>query len=329
MIELDVKDKKILYQLDLNCRQSNTQIGKKVGLSRKVVEYRINRMEEIGLITNYFTVINSYMLGFDAYRYYIKFQNATNKIKDEIGEYIAKYKHIWTCSSIKGVYDLSIVVWVSNIQEFYNFWDDINDRYGDYFSEKLFSIYVKAHCYPNSYLLEENYCKKERDVFQITGEAKKIDIDYIDYQILNILAINARISTVDIAKEINQSSQNVQYRINKLIEKKLIQAFRVNIDVSQIKLEHFKVDIFLNQPSKRKQLWRELELLPNIIFINTSVGYADIEIEMIVKSSDEIIEKMDKIMSKYENLIKKYNFYTGSKFYKIRCLPELSEKDFK
>ena len=46
MVELDLKDRKILYELDLNCRQSNTQIDKKVGLSRKVVEYRIKRMEE-------------------------------------------------------------------------------------------------------------------------------------------------------------------------------------------------------------------------------------------------------------------------------------------
>ena len=35
MEKLDLKDRKILYELDLNCRQSNAQIGKKVGLSRK------------------------------------------------------------------------------------------------------------------------------------------------------------------------------------------------------------------------------------------------------------------------------------------------------
>jgi len=50
MADLDLKDRKILYELDLNCRQSNTQIGKKVGLSRKVVEYRIKKMEEEGVI---------------------------------------------------------------------------------------------------------------------------------------------------------------------------------------------------------------------------------------------------------------------------------------
>ena len=48
--KLDLKDRKILYQLELNCRQSNTQIGKKVGLSKDVITYRIKRMEEKGII---------------------------------------------------------------------------------------------------------------------------------------------------------------------------------------------------------------------------------------------------------------------------------------
>jgi len=49
-VDIDLKDRKILYHLDLNCRQSNAQIGKKVRLSKEVVNYRIKRMEEEGII---------------------------------------------------------------------------------------------------------------------------------------------------------------------------------------------------------------------------------------------------------------------------------------
>ena len=61
--KIDLKDRKILYELDLDCRQSNTQIGKKVGLTRDVVAYRIKRMEEEGVITNFWTAINTFKLG--------------------------------------------------------------------------------------------------------------------------------------------------------------------------------------------------------------------------------------------------------------------------
>ena len=87
MVDIDLKDRKILYHLDLNCRQSNAQIGKKVGLSKEVVNYRIKKMEEEGIIKNYWTAINSFKLGYQVFRIYIKFQNVTEKKKQEIIDY--------------------------------------------------------------------------------------------------------------------------------------------------------------------------------------------------------------------------------------------------
>jgi len=72
MYKLDLKDRKILYELDLNCRQSNAQIGKKVGLGRDVVAYRINHMQEEGVIKNFWTAINTFKLGYYVFRIYIK-----------------------------------------------------------------------------------------------------------------------------------------------------------------------------------------------------------------------------------------------------------------
>ncbi len=64
MVDIDLKDRKILYELDLDCRQSNTQIGKKVGLKKDVVSYRIKRMQDEGIIRNFLTAINTFKLGY-------------------------------------------------------------------------------------------------------------------------------------------------------------------------------------------------------------------------------------------------------------------------
>ena len=45
MIKIDVKDRKILYELDTNSRQSIPQISKKVNLHKNAVHYRIKRLE--------------------------------------------------------------------------------------------------------------------------------------------------------------------------------------------------------------------------------------------------------------------------------------------
>ena len=71
MDKVDLKDRKILYELDLDARQSLTQIGKKVGLKKDVVSYRINRLQEEGVIQNYWTAIDTFKLGYNVFRIYI------------------------------------------------------------------------------------------------------------------------------------------------------------------------------------------------------------------------------------------------------------------
>ena len=53
MEKIDLKDRKILFELDLNSRQTLTQIGKKVGLPKTVVAYRIKRLQDKKIIRNY------------------------------------------------------------------------------------------------------------------------------------------------------------------------------------------------------------------------------------------------------------------------------------
>ena len=67
-IKLDKKDRQILYQLDLNARQNNTKIAKIVSLSKDAVGYRIKRLEHLGIIRGYNSVIDSAKLGYLWYR---------------------------------------------------------------------------------------------------------------------------------------------------------------------------------------------------------------------------------------------------------------------
>ena len=44
MAKLDLKDRKILYHLDIDSRQSFSQLGKKVGLSKDLIAYRVKKL---------------------------------------------------------------------------------------------------------------------------------------------------------------------------------------------------------------------------------------------------------------------------------------------
>ena len=83
-IKLDLKDKKILEQLDLNSRQSNSQIAKKVGLSKDAIGYRIKNLEKNQIILGHYSLLNIARLGYITYKLMFTFQNTTSEIEKEI-----------------------------------------------------------------------------------------------------------------------------------------------------------------------------------------------------------------------------------------------------
>ena len=325
MTKIDLKDRKILYELDLNCRQSNTQIGKKVGLKKDVVSYRIKRMEDEGIITNYWTTIDTFKLGYTVFRVYFNFQDISLEEKNELVKEFVDYGNSWAVNTVTGNIDLSVVAWVKNIFEFYTFLDNILDKYGKYISKKNLSVYVQADEYIKSYLLEGEDTKGPREKFSIRCVGEKVDIDEVDYQLLNHLALHARMPLIDIAEKLNVSSQTVNYRLKNLIENGVIKGFRINVNESMLGLQYFDVRVNLTDHSFRKELIEYLSTKSYLKCINTAFGYADLELELILENMDSLIQTMDFLIEKFPRVIRNYHIIKVKKTYKERWLPEFEK----
>jgi DNA-binding Lrp family transcriptional regulator len=323
MNNLDIKDRRILYQLDLNSRQSLSQIGKKVRLRKDVVAYRIKRMQQEGIITGFWTHIDAYKLGYIVFRFYLVYQYITPEIKNNIINYLVKDKRTWVVESIIGRYDLGVFVWVKNIKEFYQFWEKLLDAYGDYLAEKIFSIYIQTYSYPCSYLLGKEYIESDRLKYEITGIGTKVETDDYDIRLLNLIAENARIPLVDLARELHCSTQMVTIRLKTLIKKGVIQGFRVGIDISKLELKPFKVDIYLKEHTQRKAIMEYIKYNPNLVFIGTSAGVSDLELEPDLKDSDMIHSMLEDINMKFPKAIRKYEYFSIQQVHKFRWMPEI------
>ena len=323
MYKIDLKDRKILYELDLNCRQSNTQIGKKVGLKRDIVSYRINRLQKQGIIKNFWTAIDTFRLGFNVFRICINFQYVSSDIKNKIIQHFIDYKKTWAVISIQGEINLSVVVWIKDIFEFYQFWEETLNLYEDYFAKSIISVYIQAVSYKKTILLPEKLKGSKRKMYDTTCGGKTVEIDEVDYKLLNELAMNARIPLIELAEKLGCSSQNVNYRVKNLIKKDIIKAFRVGIDLSKFGLQIFKVNIYLKDHKQKKDIIKYLENTPYLECINVAVGWSDIEPELIVKNVQQFREIIEDINLKFPNVIKRENFTITEKVHKERWLPEM------
>jgi DNA-binding Lrp family transcriptional regulator len=327
MHQLDLKDRKILYELDLNCRLSNAQIGKKVGLSKEVVTYRIKRMEVEGIITGYLTAINTYKLGYYVFRIYINFIDVSAKIKTEIIQYFVNNEDSWAVMTYKGPVDLDIILWVKDVYTFNQYWISTLQKFGKYFTQSAISILTHTILCKKTYLLGEKGTSSEREFFITSCEGDPVPIDEIDYRILNDLALNARTPLINLAKKIGCSPQTINYRIKHLIQKEIIQAFRISINPVKLGLQGCMIDLYLKDQTMRRKILDYIKSKPyvyDIMFMN--IGWSDLTFQIYIHNITELSRLMEDIETRFPDTIRRYEYWMDQIVYKERWLPKMEFK---
>lgn len=323
MEKIDLKDRKILYQLDLDSRQSFSQIGKKVGLHKDVVAYRVNKLQEKGIIKNFYTVIDTSPLGYTHPRFYLNFQYANPEIKEEIIDYFVKSKHVGFVHETEGHYDLALVMVVKNVPKFNYFWEKTMIKYRDYFANQMFSLYLRESMYRYSFLFDEDTIERsDRTKVEVFGGEKKVEIDDLDHKILKLITPNARMPTIEIAKKLDSTAITINNRIKKLMELGVIKAFKVNVDFPKLGYKFYKTDINLKEPKKRSTILKYIEANPSLNHIMKSIGYVDIELMFYLRNANQLHEIMRELSIKFPDAIKNYTYFSTIKTHKWNYMPE-------
>jgi Lrp/AsnC family transcriptional regulator for asnA, asnC and gidA len=322
MFKIDVKDKKILYQLDLNSRQSFRSIGRKVGLKKDLVIYRIKKLQENGIIKNFFTIIDTSPLGYTIPRFYLNYQYITPEIKEEIIDYFVKSKYVGFVHSTEGHHDLTLVMVVKNVTKFNFFWEKSMNKYRDYFSKQVFSLFFNEKMFRYSFLFDKDtpeWC--DRSNVEVFGGENIVEIDELDRNILKIITPNARIQTTEIAKELKSSTKTISDRIKKLLKFGVIKEFKVNIDFNKLGYQKYKVDIDLKDPLMRNKILNYIKMNPNLYNIIKSIGYVDLELLFYLKNQNELHKIMEDLSNNFPKSIRNYTYFYTIDTYKYNYLP--------
>src|SRR3990172_6237321 len=115
---LDAVDRRILYELDRNARQSNAELGKKIRHSKEFVNFRMKRLEEQGIITGYRTMVNTIKLGYYPIMIHFKFQNMTPELEKQFGEYFVKDQRTYWVGPMLGAHDFDVGYWIKDISAY-------------------------------------------------------------------------------------------------------------------------------------------------------------------------------------------------------------------
>ena len=161
----------------------------------------------------------------------------------------------------------------------------------------------------------------DRNEFIFIGSAKQVNIDKIDDDLLKILSSNARISIIELAEILKVSSTTIRYRVRKLEQIGVIRGYRIAIDPSLIGYKDFRIDVDLKDFTKRDIIFRYITRNPNLTYIFTSIGHADVQFHVRVEKLDDVHIIMSNLNAKFPDAIRDYKYVYIPKIYKQNYMP--------
>lgn len=301
-MDLDLKDRKILLELDLNAKIPIKELAKKAKLSKEAVLYRIKRLENNGVITGYNTIINFSRLGYTGFGIFCRLEEVDEHEKEKILNELKDFPQVYWIGTCIGRFDIAIGIMCKSVFEFNRMYYDFKNKYSGHISETSVAIRVELRQNTRNYLIKDERARNLPSLF--FGKEPELEtIDETDHEIMATISTNARMPITEIGKRLGKPASTIALRIKKLEEKNLIQTYDTVVKVQKYGIQSYRIMMILNNIDEqlRSRLFSYAQQNPRIWLAAETVGNWNFEIVFEVESPQAFEEEL----SKFKNLFGK------------------------
>ncbi|MEK6817249.1 MAG: winged helix-turn-helix transcriptional regulator, partial [Nanoarchaeota archaeon] len=235
-MEIDIKNKKILTELIINSRIPINQLAKKVGISREVATYRINKLIQEKIILDFYTIIDIQKLGFSKAGCLIQFKGISKEKEKEFLDYLVEHEFVTYLGPLTGKWNLAFDIVYKDKEQLSSIIKELENKFTR-FLDKILVI--------SSGFEEESFPTKifdSKKKFEIK-ETKEINLDKTDLKILKEISINSRIEYKELADKIKLSANAIKYRIKNLEKSGIILGYTLSVDFRKLQYEMYNLQI--------------------------------------------------------------------------------------
>lgn len=315
MEKLDKLDWKILKVLDWDGRAPINKIAKAVQSNKDVVAYRIKKLEEKGIIVRYYPIVDMHKLGYHTIRFYFDLEEIDEKQEKEFISFLDNEMNAGLIFRMDYPYRYGIFLWVKSMYDIENKIMKIKRNLGKTLIKYNYSLICTFRQYPKDYL----FGKKYHDMMRSLEPTEIVEYDKNDLAILRELSKNARISTIQIAKNSKIPQTTVSAKIKNLKKKKIIQGYRAEINFIALGYMNYFLEIYLDTNENIEQIEHWANTHKNVVWLQKIVGTCDIEIEVEVKDRVELEKLLNELRSQFKN-IRKIVFWS-QEYKKLTYMP--------
>ena len=97
--------------------------------------------------------------------------------------------------------------------------------------------------------------------------------------------------------------------------------FSIGIGWDKLDYQYYKVDIFLKKNDKIDSIIKYVEKNPYLACINHTLGYADLELEFVLRNLYQLNQIIDDISNKFPDSIRNYSYFCALKFHERQKFP--------
>jgi DNA-binding Lrp family transcriptional regulator len=307
LVKLDAKDRQILYELDNNFRQSFSEIGKKVKLSKNSVALRFARLRAYSL--HNMVGINNELINLTMIRVYYSFDFYNEDTEKAIILEAKKHKNIQWIAKYFGTYDVGVCLLVDNFDDFASQIDKFDEKFAGRINKKEIQIVSKQHYFRYNFLHEKSLSW----VSKIEKSERKENLSQLDRKILRLILYDPRMNIIEISSRLHVSAKTISKRIKNLEKSGVIMGYFMTINPRKFNHDTFKLFFQLQNMKHQKEFEVYLSSLKNIKFFAKMLGAWDYEADFIYPNATQLQEELERMKQKFPNMIKKIEIMSFGK----------------
>ncbi|MBW2968475.1 AsnC family transcriptional regulator [Candidatus Woesearchaeota archaeon] len=272
MVKIDVKDRKLLYYLYRDARQSNTQLARLVGLSKNGVKYRIDRLRKEGVIRSFAATLNLGTVGLDTFPVLLKFNDDIYENR-EIIDFFAQHPFVDSVTALSGRWDLFVEFVYKDVLHISQLINPVLERFGSVLNSYK-AYYAFDRPLRVEHLVTDFYSGLElEEIPQNIHPPKRHELDEVDRKILYEFNKDSSMPALKIAQRLEMSVDVVRYRLKIMKQKGVILIPFAEVDLGKLGYTEYLCQMKLKNASQER-----LEKIKNRIRTHGSITYAFLDI---------------------------------------------------
>lgn len=299
-VRLDTLDKRLLFELDNDSRQSISKLARALREGRDRVSYRLERLIKEGVIRQCTVTINPYRLGYTLYKTYLKVSKQRARY-EELIKLLRAHPRVYWIADCDGRWDLIFATFARSPFEFFEIQNEILQACSDIVISFTNLTLVNVWMYRKNYLVQRG-----SGSFLIGGTPSSFSLEELDWDILRLLSQDARMSISEVARKLTIAESTIRYRLDQLEKSGLVAGYRVELGLSRIGMMFFKAQLYLATYDRDDLTTLRLYCSkhPNITYFIEQIGDAPVELELEVSGYEQFTEIVNNLRLAFPKIIR-------------------------